>query len=255
VPTLWFVVPAAGRAQLAAICLRQLRRTCDALGEHGIEASAVVIADDENIETAEALGFATVRRNNNFLAAKFNDGIQAATDAKFNPRPVDYVIPCGSDDFVDYRIFLNGLPGPNQILAFKQAAFVSEDGRQIASRVLGYAGGVGIRVYPRALMELVGFRPAEEDRKRACDTSILVAVDRAYRRATQGQAVEIVYGDVHPYQVVDWKSGSEQLNSFADIVAIHHRGKDDRDPWSTLDGIYPREALREMHRHYVRPTR
>ena len=27
--SLWFVVPAHGRLELAAICLRQLRRTCD----------------------------------------------------------------------------------------------------------------------------------------------------------------------------------------------------------------------------------
>lgn len=30
---LWFVVPVHGRLQLAAICLQQLRRTCDATSE------------------------------------------------------------------------------------------------------------------------------------------------------------------------------------------------------------------------------
>jgi hypothetical protein len=38
VSSLWFVVPAQGRFFLTAICLRQLRRTCDALTENGISA-------------------------------------------------------------------------------------------------------------------------------------------------------------------------------------------------------------------------
>lgn len=50
--SLWFIVPAHGRAQLARICLGQLRRTCDALNAEGIAATAVVIADDENLDTA-----------------------------------------------------------------------------------------------------------------------------------------------------------------------------------------------------------
>jgi hypothetical protein len=34
--SLMFVVPVHGRLQLASICLRQLRRTCDALIDNGI---------------------------------------------------------------------------------------------------------------------------------------------------------------------------------------------------------------------------
>ena len=53
--SLWFCVPAHGRYELTRICLEQLRRTCDALP---YEATAVVIADDENLHTAYELGFA-----------------------------------------------------------------------------------------------------------------------------------------------------------------------------------------------------
>ena len=70
-PSLWFVVPAHGRLELARICLTQLRRTCDELTHHGIDASAVVVADDDNIETADDLGFAWVKRENRFLSRKF----------------------------------------------------------------------------------------------------------------------------------------------------------------------------------------
>ena len=149
---LWFVVPAHGRIELARICLRQLRRTCDALVEHGIEASAVVIACDENLDTAAELGFGTVRRDNRFLARKYNDGLQLALDPSVNPRPADYAVPMGSDDWLDYRILLRP-PPRDAVLAFRRVAFVDESGSELTETELRYEGGVGIRVYPRRLLE------------------------------------------------------------------------------------------------------
>ena len=70
-----------------------------------------MIADDENLDTAAELGFATVRRDNRFLARKYNDGIQLALDPSVNPRPADYAVPFGSDDWVDHRIFHRLPPG------------------------------------------------------------------------------------------------------------------------------------------------
>jgi hypothetical protein len=132
-PSLWFVVPARGRLQLARICLSQLRRTCDALELEGVRASAVVVADDENLDTARELGFAIVERDNRFTSRKFNDGIQLACDPQFNPYPVDYVVPLGSDDWVDWRLFHN-LPAPNTMVGFQRMSFVREDGRELTVR-------------------------------------------------------------------------------------------------------------------------
>lgn len=262
-PTLWFVVPVHGRAQLTRICLRQLRRTCGALTDTGLEASAVVVGDDENIETARKLGFAVVRRDNKALSAKFNDGIQLACDARLNPRPADFVVPFGSDDWIDYRILLERLPGAREVVAFRQASFVDETGTRLVSREIDYRGGVGIRVYPRAMMarrrRLIGdvfaprWRPADEDLPRGCDTSILVNVTRAF----QGAGPTIVYADQHPHQIVDWKSPnvrgvSNQLNSWSDIVARFRRGVEASDPFETLRSTFPEVALDEMRAHYGR---
>lgn len=248
-PTLWFVVPAHGRAQLAQICLRNLRWTCDQLADKNIDASAVVIADDENLTTARELGFATVRRDNRFLSRKFNDGIQLACDPRFNPRPVDYVVPCGSDDWVDPAIF-GFLPADDDTLvAFRLAAFVSEDGRSIVSREIDYTAGVGIRIYPRKMMGRVGYRPADEDRPRGCDTSILVNVRRSY---TGGATPAIWYGDVHEFQIVDWKSRGQQLNPYSEIVNRFHRGTGETDPFEALTGVFPTESLEQMRHHYRR---
>jgi glycosyltransferase involved in cell wall biosynthesis len=245
-PSLWFVVPAHGRAKLARICLSQLRRTCDALTDYGIEATAVVVADDENLDTADSLGFATVRRDNRFLSQKFNDGFQFALDEKVNPRPADYVVPCGSDDWVDWRI-LTDLPGRHEVRAFQHLSFVREDGLEIRAATARNNGGCGIRIYPRHVMEVAAFRPADEDRTRACDTSALVNLTGCYAR--NRRQLRVVYGDVHVRQIVDWKSPSEQINEYEDILRALRAGPP-ADPFEELAGVYPDEALDEMRAYH-----
>lgn len=244
---LWFVMPVHGRINLTRICLQQLRRTCDALGEYGIDATAVAVGDDANLDTAQALGFGTVTRDNQFLARKFNDGLQLAFDPELNPEPADYAVPIGSDDWIDHRI-LRRLPPKDAVMGFRQAAFVNEDGTLLTGTRVGYTAGVGIRVYPRELLEPVGFRPADEDRKRACDTSILYNTRRAYM-IKHMREFSVVYGDTHPLQIVDWKTNGEQMNTFKQITSVH-RSRELGDPFEVLAGTYPEEALNQMRAHY-----
>jgi glycosyltransferase involved in cell wall biosynthesis len=242
-PSLWFVVPASGRVDLARICLRQLRRTCDDLADRGIEASAVVVADDENLDTARDLGFAWVRRDNRFVSRKFNDGIQLACDRAYNRHPADFVVPCGSDDWVHPGLF-EDLPDHRTMVAFQRMSFVREDGAELTVRHLNNEGGCGIRIYPRQMMRPVGFRPADEDRKRGCDTSILVNLKRA------GAVRHIDHRDIDPLRIVDWKSPGEQLNTYQEIDA-RHRAEHHTDPFDALAGRFPVDAVEEMRGHYA----
>jgi hypothetical protein len=241
---LWFCVPVYGRVRLTGICLRQLRRTCDSLTENGVHASAVIVGDDTNLDTAHDLGFATVERDNRYLSRKFNDGIQLACDHRYNPRPADYVVPLGSDDWVDWQIFLD-LPPQNTLVGFQRLAVVREDGQEITTRHLNYTGGSGIRIIPRKLLEPFGFRPADEDRQRACDTSILSNL----RRHHTGQ-MHVMHYHYHDHQIVDWKSPAEQLNSYADLKA-HRSTAPASDPFDVLAGAYPADSLEEMQAHYA----
>jgi hypothetical protein len=241
--SLWFVVPAHGRLALTAICLRQLRRTCDALTENGVEASAVVIACDENLGVARELGFATVPRPNDFPSQKFNDGIQLALDERFNPRPAEYVVPLGSDDWVDWRLFRR-LPPADTMVGFQQISFVREDGREMSTAVLTNDGGSGIRIYSRAIMRYLAYRPADEDRPRGCDTSILVNLRRAC-------TFKIEHRRLDPRQIVDWKSPGQQLNAY-EMIRSRWRMRSPVDPFEALAGVYPDEALEEMAAHYAR---
>ena len=246
---LTFVVPVRGRLSLASICLRQLRRTCDALTEAGIEASAVVVCDPDGhdrdvLRPFDSFGFGEVISRYDFTSWKYNDGIQLATDPSFNDSPADFVVPFGSDDWADHRIFLEPLPGPNEVQGFQHLSLVSEDASEIATTFWNSEGGCGIRIIPRQLLEPLGYRPCDEDRRDGCDTSILCNL-----KAHHGSSLKVKHMHLHSRQIVDWKSPGAQLHSYRDVTSIR-RSEAVPDPFGVLAEFYPVEALEEMQRHY-----
>jgi len=168
-------------------------------------------------------------------------------DRTYNRRPADYVVPCGSDDWVDWRLFLD-LPTGRTMYGFQHMSFVREDGRELTTRHILYDGGCGIRIYPRMVMQSVGFRPADEDRRRGCDTSILVNLRKA------GALRRIEHRTLDALQIVDWKSRDDQVTSYREIAGRHRAGLN-ADPFNALAGRYPDEALDEMRDHYARRPR
>jgi hypothetical protein len=230
--TLWFIVPAHGRVTLTRVCLRQLARTCEELGEHGIRASAVIVADDENLETARELDFGWVERANAPLGRKWNDGYEFACRI----GEADFCVPLGSDDWVDADFIAGFLPADDEIRCSLLSSVVSEDGRKLARLRIRYAIGDGVRVIPRALLEPLGFRPAVEHQPRAIDTSVMQQIERHSR-------LRLVYHDVDALQIVDFKS-REQLNSY-DACLVFREGEE-IDPWPALAERYPVEAIEEM---------
>ncbi len=241
-----FVVPVHGRLGLAKICLRQLRRTCDALIENGVAASAIIVADAYHLAVLnpEDRGFGWVQRDNKFLSRRFNDGIQLATDPAWNPAPADYVVPFGSDDWADYRLFLEPLPDAHTVQGFQQMSFVREDGREISSTFLDYEGGAGIRIIPRELVAPLGYRPADEDCERGCDTNILRNMKRFH-----GDNLTVKHFHLNERQIVDWKTKGMQLNSY-DAVTVMRRSEHTSNPFVELAPFYPADALDEMKRYY-----
>jgi len=236
-PSIFFVVPAHARVELGRVCLRQLARTCAAITAGGVDASAVVIADDENLDTAREIGFAWVERENEPLGRKWNDGYElAATQAH-----ADYVIPFGTDDWIDPRLVLEHvLNGAGDVRCSRLSAVVREDGRRLARLKITYDGGDGICVLPTAIMERVGYRPAEDDRRRAIDTSV-----RRQLSVALGRPLSYSYADLHPLQIVDWKTDGWQLNSYAACQAFRV-GDEVRDPFRELAAVYPVDAIDEM---------
>jgi hypothetical protein len=237
VTRLWFVVPAHERFALTDICLRLLAQTCEQMEQYEIEATAVVIADDENLDVARELGFATVYRDNEFVGRKLNDGYQLACDPDYNPEPADYVVALGSDDWVDPSIFAR-LPSPATVGIFNQIAVVDEKRERLAQVTAPYTGGWGIRIYSSMLMAATNYRPCQEDRKQSLDSSTIEGVKRALRHFPELEAL-----DVHPLQIVDWKS-ENNLHPYREL-ASWAKGPV-ADPFEALAGFYPAWALEQM---------
>ena len=236
--SLFFVVPAHGRLEKTRVCLRQLRRTCDALIEMGIAAAAAVVAQDDNLATARECGFWAVRQDNYPLGRKWNDGYQCALQ-----EGADYVVPLGSDDWIDPILFTD-LPGPTELRCSRLSSVVSENGQRISPLKVWYDGGDGVRVMPRNLLERLNGRPVEEGRDRAIDTSIL----RNLQRLHGGSMPPLRYFDASPWQIVDWKTASDQLNTYEACVAFRYEAE--QDTWETLKDRYPDVALEEMRAVY-----
>lgn len=231
-------MPVHGREELTRVCMRQLRRTCDALAPH-IDASAVIVGEGILLNTAHDLGFATVTRNNHQLGTKFNDGYQLACDPDYNPHPADYAVPCGSDDWVDPVIFKQ-LP-TDHIGVFRHIAVVNPTRTKLARlHVTGFANGCGIRIIPAKFIAAANYRPAEEDRDRAIDASTY----HGLREANGWHTPPTIPLDVHDLQIVDWKSRDEQLNSYEMLRGFHR--SEHQDPFVQLAPHFPADALEEM---------
>ena len=235
---IWFVIPAKGRFEKTNACLRQLARTCDTLEEWGVYANAVVMADDENLDSAVEHGFVPLCvRDSEPLGLKWNSGYRFAGGAD-----ADYVVPLGSDDWID-PIMLTELPDDHQIRCTQETSVVREDGRCLATLKIWYPGGDGVRILPAALLARLGWRPADETRNRAIDTSILNHLTRAL-----GCQPEFKYFDPSPYCIVDWKTAGDQLNTYAMCLAFN--SGPELDPWEVLKDRFPAVALDEMRQVY-----
>lgn len=242
--TLCFVVPAYRRFALTRVCLRQLARTCDALAGHGIEATAVVVGDDANLDVADMLGFATVRRENRPLGRKFNDGLEYAASPRF--LGCDYVVPIGTDNWVMPELLVAQMPPEGAIGAHRLFTMIHQSGRRSVPLRIHYDGGDGIRTIPCHLLERLAYRPADEDRNRAIDTSIFTRLGRVYG------SLRFHYTDVHPFQVVGFQSEAEQLNTYSELRAAFSAGEERDDHWSQLAQVYPEEAVAEAREVYER---
>jgi hypothetical protein len=239
--TLAFIVPAYRRFDLTRVCLTQLRRTCSELARSGIQATAVVIGDDENLDVAELLGFATVRRENKPLGRKFNDGIEYAASLG-----CEYLIPFGTDNWIDPELIVGHLPEQGTIRTHRLVSLVHESGDRMTSFEINYPGGDGIRIMPTSLLEPLRFRPADEDRNRAVDTSMRDRLGRIH-----GGVPPFDYFDIDALQIVGFQSEDQQLNTYASVQE-QFNGDEDFDPWGTLATRYPQEAVDEVREVFER---
>lgn len=234
--SLLIVVPAWRRVELAAICFRQMRHLCDRLHEQGLDARVVVIADDENLDTAAACGHITVEHEN-WLGAKLNVGYRYAHEHGF-----DYVVALGSDSWM-HPERLSWLPDEHSILCTRNYVCVSPDGSRQGWFRMKVDGGVGTRVFPTALLASCNWEPLPPAQSSGCDTQTMLTIARG------GRVPNLIYTDLCPPEVVGFQSKT-QITRY-DHLARHflHRWQ---EPFEGLAEHFPAEFVDEIRALYER---
>lgn len=216
--SLWFVTPAWQRYELSGICFEQRARVIDTLAAEDIEAHCIVVADDENLDLARAVGFDTVERDNEWLGRKFNDGIEYA-----GFHGATWIVPIGSDSWIDPAYFL---PMPERGTRTSHLYCAVTDERLGELRVTS-PSGVGPYMLHRSQLLRSGFRPARDDIGRYIDSSTIKGLDAP---------PDWRFRDVHPYQYVGFR-GEPHLTSYERLMA--RWGVAEHDPWPILARYYP----------------
>jgi hypothetical protein len=203
----------------------------------GIDAQAIVIADDGNLEAAQAAGLLTLERPNQ-LGAKLNAGYEYAGRAAF-----DYVAALNSDSWYDP-------PEPalpehrDAMLCTRNYTVIDRTGTRQSHLRIRYDGGLGTRIMPTRMLKKCGYRPLEPGRGRYCDSATLDAIKRTNRR------VRFEYSDQHPFEIVGFFS-DVQLTPYELLLEYwlveHHDG----DAFAGLDEHYPAGLVAAMRRHYA----
>jgi hypothetical protein len=246
-----FVCAAWRRYDVTRLVLAQRAHLCDELAVRGHEATAVIVADDENLDIARSFGFEVVEQSNAHLGRKFNDGLEFAC----RELEAEHVVLIGSDDWMHVDLF-DRLPADEA-----SSKWPTEDdpivtwspwpealtGREIAIVDLGTGSlrrcrargryGVIPWIIPRKALEASDFRPIRDELTFGIDGSLVAGL---------GGRCEWIFSDPHDLCRVDFKS-DVNLNSFEKVTSALGYGPVCLDPWSILARCYP-EHLVEMAR-------
>lgn len=243
-----FVSAAWRRFDVTRLALAQRARLCDALAERGLRATAVIVADDENLEIAQEFGFATYEQRNDLgLGVKFNHGIEFAC----TQLDAEYVVLIGSDDWVHESVFdllpekltLPELPTPEKPVVIGRAVpeviagswITICDLRSGRARHCHARGQLGVIpwVLPREALEPSGFRPIPEMQKRGIDGALW----RGLKIRPKWTLV-----DPQPFARVDFKSDTN-LNSYEAIS--DSIGEGDEFTIESLRAHYPGDLVEQ----------
>jgi hypothetical protein len=237
-PTLWFITPAFRRAELSAICFAQRAAAIETLAGYGIDASACVIADDENLDLADEYGFASVERDNRFLGQKLNDGYQFAA-----AESVDYVCPMGSDSWIDPAFIAMNLPGRESktVVSSRHYSVVRADGRRRAQLFVDYQGGTTM-FFPTRMLRHCDYRPVPEDLQRGCDGNTI-------RALKSGGPHSFRVAEVHELETVAFQSPQLQITDYAKLLGRWGVGETE-DTFADLADRYPAELVERVERLY-----
>jgi hypothetical protein len=227
---LWLVIPAWKRENVTRLCLAQKQDLCRELAPRGITASVVVVADDGNLDVADEYGFDSIRQEN-VLGLKVNDGFEYACN-----RGADYVAFCGSDDWIHPDLCERVLSARGRVLSGDLIAIVDCPRGKLRHISVGGHEGVSPWFVPRAVLEPLRFRPAQDERTAGMEGSL---------RKSLTETLAWDFSDPHKLCRVDFKTDAN-MSQYAPISKMLGYGSEE-DAWETLATKYP-QPLVEMAR-------
>lgn len=223
---IYFVTPAWQRYDLSAICFEQRQRVIDFLGAAGVEARCVVIADDENLEQARAFGFDVVERDNTWLGRKFNDGIEYACH-----NGATWVVPIGSDSFIDPAYFLPLPPDNPEIVRTSQLYAPVEKERVAITRVAHLTNPAGPHMFHRDLLKRADYRPMPDEISRNTDSNTIRSL----------APFTFQYRDIHDLQYIGFRV--PPFITHYDSLWKRWGVREHADPWIRLSQHYPNDLV------------
>lgn len=223
---MYFVAPAWRRLPVGRLCFAQWAGLFEELAARGLDARAVVIADDANLDSAQAQGFETIEMDNSALGARFNAGFKYAGE-----QGADWIAYVGSDNWLHHDLFEPLLdPGERRFVVGREIAFV--DLPRGALRRCWVSGDYGVIPWllPAEALAAVGYAPMENRKQLGLDWHLMWAL--------REQRPGLLWHDPHPLARVDFKS-SESLTPFAAVA--HFGGRE--EPLGALAELYPAELV------------
>ena len=205
--SLCFITPVWQRFELTEIVLNHRKSVCDELQAVGINASSIIIGDDDNIDIARSLDFAVVERDNEFLSRKFNDGYEYAHSAGF-----DYCYPVGSDSLLTADQFI-GTVGEELPVASKYYCMIHSSGTERIDVEIKVPGGIGPLIIPVPMLTKFP-RPIQEDMRRGCDN--------AARQTILSAGIQILTRETHQWEHVAFQSGVTQITDYERIRRVYN---------------------------------
>ena len=241
--SVWFVTPAWKRVEVTRLALAQRSQVAEALVPLGLDVRSVVVADDENLDAAREYGCDVVELDNDHgVGRRFNAGFEYAAE-----QGADLFVYLGSDDWLHPDAFapiVEGEADEGTIVTGREIAFVDlASGRLQACRYRtlhgpGFEHGIIPWIFPREVLEPVGFRPLPPKAPRGLDHLLTRALTAA------GVRPRWLFHDP-PLGRVDFKS-RVNLNGYARVARPLARGPE-VDAWPALVEHYP-AALVDMAR-------
>lgn len=226
------IVSAAWRRfDVTRLVLRQRERLCADLASRGIQASMLVVADDENLEIAREHGAATIEAPNEPLGRKCNAALRYAADR------ADWVVWVGSDDWIHPDVFdplLDARDRPATIITGQRIAIVDlATGRLRRITSPSRHGAIPWLIDSRLLRVSRG--PIRPDLPRGLDGGLIRGIRLSQTPFTFERH------DPHEFRCVDFKS-DVSLSPFNPLAANLGIGEPEH-AWETLATWFPADLV------------